>query len=84
MATMSHALYILSHGQDQIPLDLLPPAPSSDTAVLIQDALHLTTVPFSRVYALADDQTSSGASFPRISYQDLVRMIFEVDKVVVL
>jgi sulfur transfer complex TusBCD TusB component (DsrH family) len=84
MPTMSHALYILSHSPDQILPDLLPPTPSSDTAVLIQDALRLTTVPFSRVYVLADNQAQSESSFPRISYADLVRMIFEADKVVVL
>jgi len=80
-------LYILSNARQT---DLLPPTSRSTgkqaSAVLIQDAVGLPDVSAEPVYALADDVATREVipSYPLISYPDLLRLIFEVDKVVVL
>ena len=86
MALMRRVLYIISRGPSDFSPDLLPSSPPPDAkAVLLHDALRLTTLPFSQVYALSDPADEQGSSpFPRISYRDLLRMIFEAETVVAL
>ena len=85
---MSQVLYILA--KDTLPdRALFPPAPRADertSVVLIQDAVGLRQVPGEQVYALQDDvaQRRVTAAFPMISYRDLLRMIFQADRVMAL
>jgi len=85
MITMRKILYLLSKGPDRFSSDLLPPSLSHDSSiVLIQDAVHLRNLPFSHVYTLSEDVASRRvtSSFPSISYQQLLDMIFEANTVV--
>lgn len=56
------------------------------TVVLLHDAVGLQNVPASRVFALADDATQRGVtpSAPAISYKELLDLLFQADRVVVL
>ena len=56
------------------------------TVVLLQDAVALQNVPGSRVFALAEDVAERGvtSSAPSISYKQLLELVFEADRVVVL
>lgn len=85
---MSQVLYILAKGTlpDRA---LFPPAARSGertSVVLIQEAVGLRQVPAQQVYALQDDAARRNvtSAFPMISYRDLLRMIFESDRVVAL
>ncbi len=83
---MKKTLYIVSKGPDRDGVSLLPDrfVPEQDVSVvLIQDGVTHQTLPFSDVYVLSDDLLSRklASPFPRVSYQDLLRMIFEADKV---
>ena len=64
---------------------LLSPTTSlSFTIVLIQEGVNLTQLPTERTYALEDDVTNNNGqscTFPKISYHDMVTMIFEADMV---
>ena len=84
---MAQLLYIL--GQAGLPDPALFPPTGTEgmtTAVLIQDAVTLSQVPAHKVYALQDDLAERKVSsvFPAISYRDLLRMIFEADRVVAM
>lgn len=54
--------------------------------ILLQDGIFHRHVPASHVYTLSDDAVSKGAnsSFPSVSYQDLLQMMFKADGVIVL
>lgn len=56
------------------------------SAVLLQEAVSLSNVQASHVYALAEDAASRKItpSVPTVSYTDLLRMIFDADSVVAL
>jgi len=85
---LSQVLYILAKGAlpDRA---LFPPAVRAGeqtSVVLIQEAVGLQQVPGQQVYALQDDvaQRKVTSAFPTISYRDLLRMIFEADRVVAI
>lgn len=68
---------------------LLPTDPSSKndvSVVLIQDGVRHQKLPFPYVFTLSDDVLSRKVSspFPSVSYQDLLRMLFEAENVAVL
>jgi sulfur transfer complex TusBCD TusB component (DsrH family) len=86
---MKKTLYIVSKGPDRDGASLLPDRSVSEqdvSVVLIQDGAAHQTLPFTHVYILSDDVLSGKLSspFPSVSYQDLLRMIFEAEKVAVL
>jgi len=86
---MKKTLYIVSKGPDRGGTSLLPDRSVSDqdmSVVLIQDGVAHQTLPFSHVYVLSDDVLSRklASPFPSVSYQGLLRMIFEAEKVAVL
>lgn len=86
---MKKILYILGKPPGQESLSLLSTdssSPNDVSVVLIQDGIKHTGLPFSRVFTLLDDVSSekSISPFPSVSYQDLLRMIFEADTVAVL
>jgi hypothetical protein len=68
--------------------DLLPcHATDQDVSViLIQEGVVHNRLPVDRVYVLLEDTISRGIApaFPTISYQDMLRMMFEADTVVAL
>lgn len=83
---MRNVLYILGGTRSSDPL-LPPPSTGQQTSVvLIQQAVHLSQVPATHVYALADDVATHKAtpSFPLVSYGDFLRLLFEADNIVVL
>ena len=82
-------LYIVGKSPSQESVSLLSTDISSQndvSVVLIQDGIKHTSIPFSHVFTLRDDVSSekSVSSFPSVTYQDLLRMIFEADMVAVL
>ena len=86
---MKKTLYIVSKEPDRNGTSLLPVDPVSERdalVVLIQDGVTYQTLPFSHVYVLSDDVLSKKliSPFPSVSYQDLLRMIFEAETVAVL
>jgi len=86
---MKKALYIVTKGPERGGTFLLPRQPSSDqdvSVVLIQEGVSHQTVPSSHVYVLSDDVRSGKpvSPFPSVSYQDLLRVIFEAETVAVL
>lgn len=84
---MPQVLYIIGKATPPDPA-LFPPAgtETQSSVVLIQDAVMLSHFAVQPVYALADDlaQRKATSRFPAISYRDLLRMIFEADRVVAL
>lgn len=84
---MAQVLYIIGKAASPDPA-LFPPigTDAQTSVVLIQDAVTLSQVPGHQVYALADDlaQRKATSRFPMISYRDLLRMIFEADRVVAM
>lgn len=61
--------------------------PGEDTTVvLLHDAVDLTNVPASHVFALDEDVAQRGVSpsAPTISYKELLDLVFKADRVVVL
>lgn len=56
------------------------------SVVLVQDGVRHQKLPFLYVFTLSDDALSRKVSspFPSVSYQDLLRMLFEAETVVVL
>lgn len=86
---MKKILYIISKPPGQDNVSLLSTVSSSQentSVVLIHDAVKHREVPFSRVFTLSDNVSSERpvSTFPSVSYQDLLRMIFEADTVAVL
>ena len=79
----------MSKSPIQESVSLLSTNPSSQddiSVVLIQDGVKHQKLPFSHVFTLSGDVSSEKpvSSFPSVSYQDLLCMIFEADTVAVL
>ena len=86
---MRKGLYLVSKGPGQDGASLLPGRSHSEqdvSVVLIQDGVSHCALPFSKVFVLSDDVLSRKlvSPFPSVSYQDLLRMIFDADMVAVL
>lgn len=86
---MKKTLYIVSKGPDRDGTSLLPVRSISEqnvSVVLIQDGVTYQTLPSSQVSVLSDDILSRKlvSPFPSVSYQDLLRMIFEAENVAVV
>ena len=86
---MRKILYLVTKGPGQSSLNLLPKHPQTTeeiSVILLQDGVSHRQLPTSHVFALSDDVASRGvaSSFPSVSYQDILRMLFEADGVVVL
>ena len=84
---MKTLLVLLTKNSDGDYSEFLPLLESSDAVmivVLIQEGVYLTKSPSSKTYVLEDDLISrNGQSpFPKITYQDLITMIFEVDAII--
>lgn len=85
---MRKVLYIVSKNEP-LRSDLVPRSSSPDqdvSVLLIHDGVSLTHVPTSRVYALVDDVIARKitAAFPTVSYDDMVRLMFDADAVIAL
>ena len=84
----TNVLYILGHTAGAGGLSLLPPKRPGEisSVILLQDAVSLAGVPGDHVYVLADDSVlpTSPPAYQTISYEDMVRMIFEADRVLAL
>jgi sulfur transfer complex TusBCD TusB component (DsrH family) len=54
------------------------------SAILIQDGVTLRDVPARHVYALAEDALARHITpaFPTVSYQEMLKMMFEADSVI--
>ncbi len=86
---MRKVLYLVTKDPSQGPQSLLDRGSSPDlvtSAILLQDAVSLSQVPADSVYALADDAASRKItpSVPIVSYEGMLRMIFDADSVVAL
>lgn len=81
----STLLYLLRSGTVDPLLETAQPSEDT-TAVLLHEAVTLEQVPASRVFALGEDAAERGVtpSVPTISYKELLDLIFEADRVVVL
>ncbi len=82
-------LYIVGKAPSEESVSLLPTDSISKnyvSIVLIQDGVRHQKLPFPYVFTLSDDVVSRKLSspFPSVSYQDLLRMIFEAETVEVL
>jgi sulfur transfer complex TusBCD TusB component (DsrH family) len=82
-------LYIVSRAPSEESVSLLPADSISKndiSVVLVQDGVRHKKLPFLYVYTLSDDVLSRKLSspFPSVSYQDLLRMIFEAETVAVV
>ena len=82
-------LYIVSKAPEVESISLLPADSGSKndvSVVLVQDGVRHQKLPFPHVFTLSDDLLSRKLSspFPSVSYQDLLRMIFEAETVAVL
>ncbi len=68
------------------PFIQLIPSGDNTTVVLLHEAVTLQNVPASRVFALAEDAAQRGItpSVPGISYKELLDLLFDADRVVVL
>ena len=85
---MHKVLYIISNG-DSLRSDLVLPAAGADqetSVVLIEAGVTLTDVPSSHVFALAEDVAARNVTpaFPTVSYEEMLRLMFEADSVVAL
>lgn len=85
---MRKVLYLVGKNPSQLSQSLLKASsPNQDTSVVLtQEAGTSFQVPAAHVYALSEDAVSKSMtpSFPTVSHQDVLRMIFENDAVVVL
>ena len=82
-------LYIVSQAPSEESVSLLPADSGSKNdilVVLVQDGVRHQKLPFPCVFTLSDDLLSRKLSspFPSVSYQDLLRMIFEAETVAVV
>lgn len=87
VSSVSKILYLITKGPDQFSSDLLPQNLAPDeklTVILLQDAVLLNTVSVPHAYVLHEDAAARDSSPPRqtVSYHDMLRMIFEADRVV--
>ncbi len=83
------SLYIVGRSPEESSQNLLPEHLSSGSdvsVILIQDGVAHQSVPGRRVYVLSDDAVSRNvnSSFPAVSYEGMLKMIFEADHVIVL
>ncbi len=83
------SLYIVSRGLEESSRSLLTEHVSSGSnvsVILIQDAVTHQCVPGQHVYILSDDALSRNmnSSFPTVSYEEMLKMIFEANHVIVL
>ena len=86
---MKKMLYIVSQAPSEESVSLLPADSGSKNdilVVLVQDGVRHQKLPFPYVFTLSDDLLSRKLSspFPSVSYQDLLRMIFEAETVAVV
>jgi len=83
-----HILYILGQTAGPEALSLIPKKEPGETlsVILLEDAACIAGVPADHVYVLADHMASSElpAACRTVSSQEMVEMIFQVDRVVVL
>ena len=85
---MRKLLYLITSQTPPSP-ELIPPhhPPEDEVSVILtQNEMVHRQIPAERIYILQDQARSSDArpALPTVSYQDLVRMIFEADSVVAL
>lgn len=85
---MRNLLYLVTSPTPPSP-ELIPahhPPENEASVVLMQEGMVHRQIPAERIYILQDHPSSSDARpvLPTVSYQDLVRMIFEADSVVAL
>ena len=86
---MRKTLYLLTKDPAELETALLP-APGQEGAdvriVLMEEAVRLRDLQGYHVSVLDEDlqQRGGGSPFPTISYQDLIRLVFDVDTVVAL
>ena len=83
------SLYIVGHGPEESSQNLFPEHLSSGSdvsVILIQDGVAHQSVPAQHVYVLSDGTLprNVNSSFPTVSYQEMLKMIFEADHVIVL
>ncbi len=83
------SLYIVGRGPEEGSRNLLTEHVSSGSnvsVILIQDGVTHQSVPGQHVYVLSDDALSRNvnSSFPAVSYEGMLKMIFEADHVIVL
>lgn len=78
-------LYLIRKSSPDSLLENLP-ADQETSAVLLQDAVSLDELGIQDVYVLDEDARARNVAsrFPSISYKDMVRMMFEAEKVVAL
>jgi hypothetical protein len=86
---LKKTLYILTKAPGQEGPSLLPSLPASSegvSVVLIQDGVRYQALPFPRVFTLSDGPPvqTERSPFPSVSYEGLLRMIFDADSVAVL
>lgn len=86
---MKKTLYIVSKAPSTESVSLLPAVSGSKndvSVVLVHDGVRHQKLPFPYVFTLSDDLLSRKLSspFPSVSYEDLLRMIFEAETVAVL
>jgi len=82
-------LYLITKNEGDTASSLISQDSSENlatSAVLLQEAVSLSNVQSSHVYALAEDAASLKItpSVPIVSYRDLLHMIFDADLVVAL
>ena len=87
--SLKKTLYIVGTSPERTEFPLFPsyPAfPENISVVLIQDGVRHQKLPFPYVFALSDDVLSRKltSTFPSVSYQGLIEMIFKADSVAVL
>ncbi len=83
------SLNIVGRGQEEGSQNLLHEhlySCSDVSVILIQDGVAHQSVPGQYVYVLSDDAVSRNvnSSFPAVSYEGMLKMIFEADHVIVL
>ncbi len=83
------SLYIVGRSPEESSQNLLPEHLSSGSdvsVILIQDGVAHQSIAARHVYVLSDDAVSRNvnSSFPAVSYEGMLKMIFEADHVIVL
>lgn len=85
---MRKVLYILRK-ENQQSAGLLADKPNDEelhSVLLIQDGVRLNEIPGDQVYVLAEDAESRQVSprYPTVSYQGMLKLIFDADAIVAL
>ncbi len=85
MANKDRVLYFITHPSHA---ELLSPCADThnSSVILLQDAVSVNEVAATTVYVLEEDIADRNMTslFPHISYEVAMRLIFDVDRVVVL